>query len=197
MIVQNLVLTLARKPITGTVAQNVLVYETGGLAIDACRISGPAWKWGTQTDIRGGGFNSKRPSEGDVFAQNVESNPKGRWPANLILEHLTQGVAGCQCTGTKSIKSKNAVEQNRDGQVHNRILGSRKSPAEVSNWICQDGCPVAALDFQSGVSRSALRQGGSGEHLDPSCESWRFKRAEGGFEDVGGASRFFKQVGSP
>lgn len=58
-------------------------------------------------------------------------------------------------------------------------------------------CPEAAqgLDRQSGLSKSQPRKGGEGEHLDPSREGWRFKRAAGGFEDKGGASRFFKVIG--
>lgn len=77
---------VARKPLSGTVAENVLEHGTGGLNIDACRIEGPPWEWGTQTDIKGSGYGSKRPSNGDVHAKNLESDPKGRFPANLILD---------------------------------------------------------------------------------------------------------------
>ena len=49
-------IVVARKPLIGTVAENVLKHGTGGLNIDACRI----------------------PSEGS------EKESAGRWPANLI-----------------------------------------------------------------------------------------------------------------
>lgn len=76
---------VARKPISErTIAANVLKHGTGGLNIDGGRVEGAPWTWGTQTDIRGGGYGSKRPSDGHVFARNVQSNPKGRWPANVI-----------------------------------------------------------------------------------------------------------------
>ena len=88
------VIHVLRKPLSeGTVAANVLKHGCGGLNIDASRIAGEPWTWGTQTDIRGGGYGSKRPSGGDVFATNVQSDPKGRWPANVILQHLD----GCRC----------------------------------------------------------------------------------------------------
>ena len=79
-------IVVARKPFDCTVAENVLQHGTGGLNIDGGRIEGPPWKWGKQTDIKGGGYGSKRPSDGDVLAENVESNPKGRFPANIILD---------------------------------------------------------------------------------------------------------------
>lgn len=56
--------------------------------------------------------------------------------------------------------------------------------------------PLAAeaLDEQSGCSHSSVRQGGIGESLDPTKQGWRFKRAEGGYTDTGGASRYFKNI---
>jgi site-specific DNA-methyltransferase (adenine-specific) len=73
---------VARKPIEGTVANNVLKWGTGGLNIDGSRI-------GT-TDNFGGGAKG---SSG--FAANYEGegwtpgNPQGRWPANIILDPYT------------------------------------------------------------------------------------------------------------
>jgi len=75
---------LARKPFKGTVAGNVLEHGTGALNIDGARVPGEPWTFGTQTDITGGGYNSKRPSNGDVFRRNVQGGQNGRWPANLI-----------------------------------------------------------------------------------------------------------------
>jgi site-specific DNA-methyltransferase (adenine-specific) len=87
-----IVITLARKPLQGTVGANVGVFGTGGLNIDKTRIEGPAWKWGTQADLRGGGYGTQRPSDGFVLNRNVESNPKGRWPANIILVQGLESV---------------------------------------------------------------------------------------------------------
>lgn len=59
--------------------------------LDDCRIpfvsdsDRESSRFGTQTDIKGGGFGSKRPSEGDVLARNVLSSQKGRFPANLLI----------------------------------------------------------------------------------------------------------------
>ena len=64
----------------------MLEHGTGCININDCRIEGPPWKWGTQTDITGSGYGTKRPSNGDVHDKDVESDPNGRWPANLILD---------------------------------------------------------------------------------------------------------------
>jgi site-specific DNA-methyltransferase (adenine-specific) len=82
-------IVLAMKPLDGTFAENALKHGVAGLNIDGGRIKGLPWKWGTMTNIKGGGYGSKRPSDGHVAAKNIESNPKGRWPANLILDEDT------------------------------------------------------------------------------------------------------------
>jgi site-specific DNA-methyltransferase (adenine-specific) len=70
--------TLARKPIKGTVAENVLKYGTGGINIDECRVA-------TDDDISG--VSSKTSIWGDGKSKQVESNGNeqgGRFPANVI-----------------------------------------------------------------------------------------------------------------
>ncbi len=80
-------IVVARKPFAGTVINNIVQHGTGAINIDACRIefSGEAdlksATFGTRNDIRGGNFNNGTKPTGEV---NVEANPKGRWPANLI-----------------------------------------------------------------------------------------------------------------
>lgn len=71
-------ITLARKPLSGTVAQTVLEHGTGALNIDASRI-------GTEDvrhTVRGGGKNTEawRTGKGNL----VTGSASGRWPANLV-----------------------------------------------------------------------------------------------------------------
>jgi hypothetical protein len=85
-------IVVAMKPLDGNFASNAIKYGVAGLNIDACRIGFTSKKdfdlakFGTQTDIRGGGLCTKRPSGGYVMAKNVEANLQGRFPANVILE---------------------------------------------------------------------------------------------------------------
>ena len=80
---------LARKPLVGTVAQNVLAHGVGGLNIDACRVSGEGLKASDYDDTRrsapkfsgilnGGKDGAYRSSTGEV--------PSGRFPANVLLD---------------------------------------------------------------------------------------------------------------
>jgi site-specific DNA-methyltransferase (adenine-specific) len=68
-------ITVARKPLVGTVAANVLAHGTGGLNIDGCRV-------GVGDDRVGGGLAKERFG---INGMPQTSRPVGgRWPANLI-----------------------------------------------------------------------------------------------------------------
>lgn len=71
---------LARKPLEGTVASNVLEYGTGGLNIDACRVGErDRTQYGLATSTRSKKNTYSSPSKTADF-----DSSKGRWPANLI-----------------------------------------------------------------------------------------------------------------
>jgi DNA modification methylase len=89
---------LARKPLVGTVAQNVLAYGTGALNIDGCRIHGEDAQGGTyevkrrkpgSTMNRTGG-NWRPEADGEIYRGNMQP---GRWPANLIHDGSVEVVA--------------------------------------------------------------------------------------------------------
>jgi len=75
---------VARKPIEGTVANNVLKWGTGGLNIDGSRI-------GTETisthNAPKGSFAGGEPDRGSDTSSYKEHT--GRWPANIILDPYT------------------------------------------------------------------------------------------------------------
>jgi site-specific DNA-methyltransferase (adenine-specific) len=87
-------ITLARKPLIGTVAENVLAHGTGALNVDGCRVEfagEPSGVWGAKQNTQcgsggtmGAGW-SGRPSN---------KNDKGRWPANLIHDGSEEVLAG-------------------------------------------------------------------------------------------------------
>ena len=74
---------LARKPLDGTVANNVLAHGVGGLNIDACRVpSDEVTGWGG-AGAGGGTWNSENMGLGkDGDARPVQ----GRFPANVLLD---------------------------------------------------------------------------------------------------------------
>jgi len=66
---------LARKPLDGTVAENVARWGVGGLAIDACRV-------GSESTKRDTGSSAMWGQTGRI----VGGSDAGRWPANVILD---------------------------------------------------------------------------------------------------------------
>jgi hypothetical protein len=65
-------IVLARKPLDGTLDHNLAKYGTGAINIDACRIA-PS--------------EQNCPNKGRRHGRRITANPRGRWPANLILSH--------------------------------------------------------------------------------------------------------------
>lgn len=88
---------VARKPLIGTVAENVLAHGTGGLNIDGTRI-------GTQGGCAGAGAGAGARVFGNglngTFAKPIEG--LGRWPSNVMLDEFTAGLVDEQSGVSKS-----------------------------------------------------------------------------------------------
>lgn len=205
------VVTVARKPLSEpTVATSVLSTGVGAINVDGSRISTS----GNEPDS-GAMFYKNR---GLVMPENRHnyfggedgvalSTPidGGRWPANLVLQH---GV-GCRATMSRGAvraerRAKDVGSDRHDGRESYRLkVGVQGAPRgregeAVTEWDCEPGCPVSALDGQSGVVySSAGAKGRQGRHDAGSVET-RPPRSgtEGvrGHSDIGGASRYFKRV---
>lgn len=81
----------ARKPIPGTVAENFLTHGVGGFNIDGCRIGEDAgWSY---PNGRGGTAWGRRDSLAGNLQEPMRAQ-KGRWPANVILQHGPDCVEG-------------------------------------------------------------------------------------------------------
>jgi DNA modification methylase len=134
-------IVLARKPLVGTVAANVMQHGTGALNVDGCRIA---------TDENRARMNNARTSGSSYIVQReaklVDPGGSGRWPANVLL--------GCACD----------VEH-------------------------EPGCAVRMLDEQSGDIRA--QSGGVAGWQDQYVGGTYSPIARLGYDDSGGASRFF------
>jgi site-specific DNA-methyltransferase (adenine-specific) len=79
---------LCRKPIEGTIAENVLRHGTGGLNIDGCRIEGVKPQV-TQ------GINSNPTSFNVATERRLSGDPSiGRWPSNICHDGSDEVLAG-------------------------------------------------------------------------------------------------------
>jgi len=84
---------VARKPLIGTVAENVLTHGTGALNIDACRI-------GDEVRVNPPGSTADRVAMGGYWREDAEpTTATGRWPSNVILDEVTAQIVDDQSTG--------------------------------------------------------------------------------------------------
>jgi DNA modification methylase len=84
-------ITVARKPLVGTVAANVMQHGTGALNIDGCRVGTLA-----PTTTRGANALGRMNDDGwtpSDDGQRVDPHPAGRWPANLIHDGGEEATA--------------------------------------------------------------------------------------------------------
>lgn len=188
---------LARKPLIGTVAQNVFAHGTGAINVDACRVGvAPVDDYGRSVTNAGGTVNAHPGFGGKAFAIAERSgeyaSPLGRWPTNLLLSHgegcrevgVTAAMRNVETGGRGSSTRKSAYGDGVNGR-------STTSVAEtVPAWDCAPDCPVAELDRQSG-DRPGMS--GGGKHR-PDYAGGMFGGVDSGDtarNDSGGASRFY------
>jgi site-specific DNA-methyltransferase (adenine-specific) len=187
-------IVVARKPLVGTVAGNVLAHGTGALNIDGTRV-------GSDDPPREGNAQPSACTNvayGNGWQKSGTTPAAGRWPANLVFTH----AADCVCVesgGTETIVEMGEVSDMRGGnygQDKQAYADRPKLEREVTTykdkpavWQCAAGCPVAELDGQSGTTKGTARVGPPGGKTFGGSEM----RAEVGtwFGDTGGASRFF------
>jgi DNA modification methylase len=75
-------IVLARKPLIGTIAANVLHHGTGALNVDGCRIEG-----GSEYDVMPGGDPcTTNVAFGSGLGVSNGAHDLGRWPANVLLD---------------------------------------------------------------------------------------------------------------
>jgi hypothetical protein len=89
---------LVRKPLAGTIAENLLTYGTGAINIAGCRIDGPKGQPGFTAASLG---TESRGVYGRGIYNAAPLNPDdGRWPANVVLshsEHCEEGDCAEDC----------------------------------------------------------------------------------------------------
>lgn len=203
-------IVVARKPVPATIVANVLRHGTGALNIAAGRIgiNGGARRGPGDVDDRGEP-NTVLGAGLDLANAAPRVEGLGRWPANVVVSH----AAGCRLLGTARVRSAMGVSGgNPDGngifsgsfpRGDGRTVGygDEDGMEVVEAWECADGCPIKALDEQSGATGAAAPASGPtlrGENT--SVARGRFAgltadRQPAFHGDAGGASRFYYQAG--
>ncbi|QGJ88633.1 DNA methylase [Mycobacterium phage Atcoo] len=114
-------IVVARKPLAGTVAANVLEHGTGALNIDACRIAATdkltAGRRTRNAPIPGD--DRTETGKGAMYAPGHQfyyvPNDAGRWPTNVVLDDAQAAELDAQSGVSVSRKGKPRAGANGDG----------------------------------------------------------------------------------
>lgn len=79
-------IVMARKPLIGTVAQNVLEHGTGAINVGGCRVEGESTKRNNTAEM---GYHG-----GNLADTYVTGSDAGRWPANVIHDGSDEVLSG-------------------------------------------------------------------------------------------------------
>ncbi|WKW35072.1 adenine-specific methyltransferase [Mycobacterium phage KanikaMF1] len=109
-------IVVARKPLAGTVAANVLEHGTGALNIDACRV-------GDEVRVNPPGSTNPRVAMGDGWRADAEARiAEGRWPTNVVLDEAQAAELDAQTGDLKSgLMRAGTKRAARDGAVYGRL----------------------------------------------------------------------------
>ena len=162
-------ITVARKPLAGTVAANVLEHGTGGLNIDGCRVSpgefvpGGGRSFGACDGVNDGW---KRPSHADY--EGKPAHNLGRWPANLIHDGsdevtglfpvTTSGKTGKPSVPNNPIKLQSSAMVNHIGHGDTGSAARFFYCAKASKADRDEGCgTLPQKDVYSEASATPMR----------------------------------------
>lgn len=141
---------MARKPLIGTVAANVLAHGTGALNIDGCRIEG----------VKGVPASPARKSGGNALAGSVDGslrkctgeedgfNPNvGRWPANVIHDGSAEVLAAFPLAAGQLADAKVDPEGRKTGNVYGAMKRGHEPSAD------SDNCGTVGFKMKPGARR--------------------------------------------
>ena len=83
---------VGRKPLVGTVAENVLLWGVGGLNIDGSRIGYASESDKDSAKPQGKTLKHKGWDSQSWLEETKPVHAQGRWPANVILDEVTAGL---------------------------------------------------------------------------------------------------------
>jgi site-specific DNA-methyltransferase (adenine-specific) len=163
---------LARKPLSGTVAENVLQHGTGGLNVDGGRIGTIAEKpWGGVHPNRG-----KHPGwpVDDNLIPAPEPHPQGRWPANVLLDEEAARLLDEQ-SGERSAGARPKTTNATPGALYD---GGWK-PQQREERVDLDSGGASRFFYTAKASREEREAGLHGLPLGDGPGSGRVTPAEG------------------
>lgn len=158
---------LARKPLIGTVAENVLAHGTGAINIDACRVA-------TDENLNGGAYaasGGRASLSGDeregaargMFQPGKTAGreyepPKGRWPANLVHDGSEEVLAGFPEVPGQLADASSSSESRKTQNVYGAMKRGSQEASTERRYADEGGANFAMKPgARRGDSGSAAR----------------------------------------
>ena len=156
---------MARKPLAGTVAANVLEHGTGALNIDATRIDmGADYEPNAvqRQSSSSAGMGGLGESGYKANHEQAKFNAKGRWPANVVLDESQSEVLEEQSGVSRFFYVAKAPKSERpvvDGVAHPTV-----KPVSLMSWLVRLATPPGGTVLEpfagSGTTvEAAMREG--------------------------------------
>jgi DNA modification methylase len=137
-------ITVARKPLIGTVAANVLEHGTGAINVDGCRVghddclpkmtgkailggSSDGWDRPWKSDAEG---LARRQAAADAAID--KANTLGRWPANLIHDGSEEATELLSDSARFFYCAKASKRDRGDGNRHPTV-----KPTDLMRYLCR------------------------------------------------------------
>jgi site-specific DNA-methyltransferase (adenine-specific) len=148
------IVTVARKPIQGTVAANVLQWGTGGINVDGCRV-----EMGSEYDPKK--MQRQKKSEGSIVGafgaasligkEIPKYKPGGRWPSNLLHDGSDEAVGLFPDAGKESAArffytaKADAIDRNDGLSPGERNAHPTVKPVDLMCYLCRLVTPPGGI----------------------------------------------------
>jgi site-specific DNA-methyltransferase (adenine-specific) len=172
---------LARKPLEGTVAGNVLKHGTGGLNIDGCRVEGGRIASAGGSRRSGGIMGTSSPLGGWAATH------PGRWPANLTLDEDAAAMLDEQSGHTVSQPGGKRTPGKRtpfEASAAHGVMGLLSLSSGPRNGFADTGgasrffytAKVSTAEREWGTAGLAAREGSTVRNFHPTVKPLELMR---------------------
>lgn len=140
-------ITVARKPLTGTVAANVLEYGTGALNIDGCRV-GDEVRFNQAAGNKAGGNSLNMSAVG--MPQGVQGREAvGRWPANVIHDGSSEVLTAFPDAPGQMADASTSTKPRNSQHIYGALRRGRGDEASAN----ADNTGVVGFSMRPGMRR--------------------------------------------
>ena len=158
-------ITMARKPLEGTVAANVLAHGTGGINVDGCRVGATVETWPTTRARPAEGhpnalYTHKLAGQSETQTVGTGAAPPGRWPANLIHDGSDEVVG----LFPQNVKSQVGMIKTQGG--HRFIEGDTES-VQKFDYGSSDTGSAARFFYCAKTNKSERGEGNTHPTVKP------------------------------